>query len=446
MKKLLLSSIAIGSCLLLVGCGTSTEDAAVTNLSNQIDRLNNVIANSSVVSTTSFDLSNYSNGNKDVSGIRNIYQKTSNAIKEQEFLKDQIRSKNAIIKNKLASKDLKLGKDAGAIKELANSLSKYTTKLTNTNNEYRKTSSSLARMSNSNSSSEVGARLTRLSSCCDSRLCYYNNILNTLNQIESILNGGAIVVENGNLNNDYLKNYLSDNFSNCLYDSNGKCIDGAYCQNGNCYDSNGNCINGYCFDSNGNCVNGNCTPNRAYYQNGSVINNQNIANRNSNMPYNSNYNYNAPYGYRNNRFNPNRNTDTYGPGITNIDTYRNNGYAYNYGFRGNGFNEITNDKNFETNSEIFEQSKDKTIALEEDKINETKETDKIDTLINNEQLKRDPNATPKYSRENEKSEEKIESNTLKLNPDYQRTNKKIKDLIQSSAPITDDLSQNMLVL
>ena len=89
MKKLLLSSIAIGSCLLLVGCGTTAEDSAITNLSNQIDRLNNVIANSSIVSTSSFDLSNYSNGEKDSSGIRNIYQKTSNAIKEQESYKER---------------------------------------------------------------------------------------------------------------------------------------------------------------------------------------------------------------------------------------------------------------------------------------------------------------------------------------------------------------------
>jgi len=435
MKKLLLSSIAIGSCLLLVGCGTTTEDAAITSLSNQIDRLNNVIANSSVVSTTSFDLSNYSNGEKDVSAIRNIYQKTSTAIKEQETLKDQIRSKTGIIKNMISSKEIKLGKDANAIKELASSLSKYTTKLTNTNNEYRKTASSLAKMSNKNSTSDVGARLTRLSSCCDSRICYYNNILNTLNQIQSILNGGAIVDENGVLNNDYLNKYISG----CLYDSNGNCINGAYCQNGNCYDSNGNCINGYCFDENGNCVNGNCKPNCAYYQNGSTIN-QNIAYRTPPQSQYNNQNYGTPYGYRNNTFNPNRNTDTYGPGVTNIDTYRN--YGYNRGFGSNGLNDITDKDNIDKNQDLSEKEEDKIVP--ENNNDETKETDKIDLLINKEPLKRDPNTMPKSSKQDK--EKNAEKSTLKLNPDYKKTNEKIKDLIQSSAPASEDFSQNMLVV
>ena len=402
MKKILLSSIALGTCLLMVGCGTSAEDAAITNLSNQIDRLNNVISNSSVVSTSNFDFSNYENENS--TGIRNIYQRASSAISKQESYKEQIKTKTAMIKNALSAKGLKLGKNTNAIRELANSLSKYTTKLTNTNNEYRRTASSLSKMkaNSSSNTSDIGAKLTRLSSCCDSRICYYNNLLNTLNQIQEILNGGAIVDENGNLNNDYLNNYLPEAFNN-NYNANN-------CDNGNC------------------CPNGNCLPNQGYYQNNLV--NQQGYHGYGNMPRNGYYNSNMPYGYRNNAFNPNRNTDTYGPGITNIDTYRSYGYGYN-GFGGNGLNEISDEKEDEVieteETQITPDLKDETTI---------EETEKIDTLVHKSTTnQRDPDVMPKST-----------DKELKLSPDYQKTNETIKDLIQSSAPVTQDFSENMMVL
>ena len=75
------------------------------------------------------------------------------------------------------------------MRELSSTLSKYTNKLANTNNEYKKTAKSVAKLKNNQntSSSVLSAKLTRLSSCADSRSCYYNNILNTLSQIEKTM-------------------------------------------------------------------------------------------------------------------------------------------------------------------------------------------------------------------------------------------------------------------
>ena len=58
--------------------------------------------------------------------------------------------------------------------------------------------------------------------------------------------------------------------------------------------------------------------------------------------------------------------------------------------------------------------------------------------------KRDPNALPKKLPD-ENNTSQTQSSAL-INPDYHKTNEKIKELIQSSAPVTEDLSQNMLAL
>ena len=77
MKKIILSGLLIGSCLMLASCGTTGEDAAIKNLANQVDKLNNVVANTSVVDTKTIDMENFSNAEEKDSAIKNIYQKTN---------------------------------------------------------------------------------------------------------------------------------------------------------------------------------------------------------------------------------------------------------------------------------------------------------------------------------------------------------------------------------
>lgn len=503
MKKLLLSAIALGSCFLLVGCGGTSEEATITNLSNQIDKLNNVISNTKIIENKDIDVSNFSNGN-DTGAIKNIYQKTASSLHEQENLKEKIKNKTAIIKTTLSSQNLQLGNNTKALQELSNSLSKYTSRLYSTNSEFKKVSQAVSNLkSNSNTTNtDLGAKLTRLSSCCDSRVCYYNNILNTLTQIQSILNGGAYVDQNGNLNNNYFNAYNLNN----LYDSNGNVING-YCNNGSCYDTNGNVINDYCFDSNGNCINGNCAPNRAYYQNENYLSNNNYLtnyetipnnpqNPNENLnPNNKRYFHNANNGYRNGTFNPNRNTDTYGPGITNIDTYRNYNGTYNNRFNGfnsnNGLNSITTDlndkreeisnktnelinqdeniiedltqtpktlelkpedyidtntiKTTETISEIKEENievKHKTKDIKDEDLIEKKAEVISEELLSTLELEKKDKEPIENLRLKLKADKRKDidekSNSALISKDYQKTNQKIKDLIQSNAPASND--------
>ncbi len=488
-KKILITGLALSSCFLLASCGTTSEDAAIKSLANQIDKLNNVVANSSTIDTNYINLDNFNNG-EDIGAIRSVYQKTATSINNQNSYKEKVLSKTATIKKTLSSNDLKIGnKNVKALRELSNTLSKYTTKLANTNNDYKKTAKSVAKLGKNNqtTNSMLGAKLSRLSSCADSRSCYFNNILNTLGQIQSLLNNGA-TVENNILNNDYLNNY---DFSNraSIYDNSGNQIQGGYCENGVCYDQFGNVMNGVYFDEKGNCVSGNCTPNNAYY-NQSYNANQ-ISNNNPNI-YNNRYgngHYNNGYANRRyNGFNPDRNTDTYAPNVKNIDTYRkngvNNGFNYNITETQDVVNdnieskvdekinenidtslsqtdiqnndnikqdtvlpkqvEITNKESQDNQDEVKKLSSEEIAKLQatedgrkdiDPKTKNFKHTEKVTKEI------KDPNANPK------KLEDKRNDNatTLQISQDYKKTNQKIKDLIQNETAV-ETMGENMFAL
>ncbi len=444
MKKIILSGLLIGSCLMLASCGTTGEDAAIKNLANQVDKLNNVVANTNVVDTKTFDNENFSSQAEDNSAIRNIYQKTKNSIENQNSFKNKILEKTASIKNALASSDLKIGnKNVKAMRELSNTLSKYTNKLANTNNEYKKTAKSVAKMKNSSTQNEatLGARLSRLSSCADSRSCYYNNILNTLSQIETLLNKDTTVKDNI-IESDINTNDYNNTNDSTLYNN---------CDNGVCYDQNGNTINGGFFDDNGNFVNDETSPNKNYLSN----TNQTFNNPSNNNPYRNRYPYNNGANnnnYRNNRFNPDRNTDTYAPNISNIDTYK-NGYG-NYANMTQTESTVAENETQGKDTKDIKDDLNKEIQTLEEKIENTvEEKDVVDlekeekksstktTVINmHEDGKKDKNPRT----ENLRLEKTVEEKTAKISQDYKSSNKKIKELIESSAPVGENSFFNVL--
>ena len=460
MKKIILSGLLLGGCFMLASCGTTGEDAAIKNLANQVDRLNNVVANASVVDTKTIDLENYSNGEGEQSAIRNIYQKTRTSIDNQNSYKNKILEKTASIKQSLSSNELKIGnKNVKAMRELSSTLSKYTNKLANTNNEYKKTAKSVAKLKNNQntSSSVLGAKLTRLSSCADSRSCYYNNILNTLSQIEIILNNGA-VVQNNVLENNVNQNDFNNQNDSTLYNN---------CDNGVCYDKNGNVVNGSYFDNKGNLVNNNTPANNNYVNN----TNQNFnAPQYNNNVYRNRYPQNAGTNnnyYRNNGLNPDRNTDTYAPNISNIDTYRHNGGYGNYANMTQTETTSTEKEETKNDTKDIKEDLNKEIQTLEEKVNnivqdtaepkqqqETKKDSQVakTTIINmNEDGKNDKNPRTENLRfekpiqETQKLTSKTtEENTLNIGKDYKSSNKKIKDLIQSSAPINENSFFNVI--
>lgn len=302
MKKFILTSLALGSCLMLASCGSSSDEAAIQGLNNQLDRLNNVVTNSAVISANDLSLSTYNNQNGDLSRLNGIYQKTSVAVSKQNDLREKILEKTAIVKKRLSQNEISLAENLNAIKELTNSISKYTTKLANTNNEYRKTSKSISRMKNNTNTLTVdlNSKYTKLSSCAETRSCYLTNLLNTLDEIENILG--------------YTSTEQNQEPANQLYENTDKWI-----KNGYCHNCNNEMTNDVVRDENGIIANQNYNqfPERNF----------NIPNREF-MP--ANQYYNNYYQYPNS-FNPNRNTDTFAPNYTNIDTYRNYGYGNGYG-------------------------------------------------------------------------------------------------------------------
>lgn len=358
-KSTFILGLSLSAILAIAGCANNTtnDQAVIDKLSSQLDRVTNTVSAVSVANIDEIAREDFGGNAGTISQLSRLSgsgQTASAIARNIENNRHQILRKAKAIKKSITGGELKLGNDnARAISELTTSMQKYTTELTRTKSDYRNTVRSMAKLSDP--STQFDAKLTRLSCCLESRDCYLNNILNTLNNVEGILNtidnsnGETSNNQNGqnttgqnaagqNANNqnsssqkdwgnktpeDYAneQNDTNDNYSSSGNNSNnsGNSFSGNqnlipfnyndYCPDGNCY-NNANCPDGNCYDYNLNCPNGNC-------YNGS------IANTNA-------------YGMNRGLFNPGRNTDTYGPGVTNIDTYRYTGNGYGNGF-GNGY-------------------------------------------------------------------------------------------------------------
>lgn len=398
-KTTFILGLSLSAILAVAGCANNTtnDQAVIDKLSTQLDHITNAV---SAVSVANIDEIT----REDVGGLQfsaqtslsGASQKTSQIAKNIESNRYQILRKAKAIKKSITGGDLKLGNEnARAISELTSSMQRYTNELARTKSDYRNTVRSMAKLEDANT--QFDAKLTRLSCCLESRDCYMNNILQSLNNVESILNalensaGGNTSTDdateqNSNKNEsdwgnktpeDYAnqapsnstpntQNYnlpnfnLPQNFNNSPYGYNcpdGNCYPNTYCPDGNCYNVPANCENGYC------------------YGNTSGVN-----------------------GFAANRgmFNPSRNTDTYGPGVTNIDTYRytGNGYGagYGYGTNGqgmrhfngsNGVNNVMPTENTDKNDGALVQSEqilevEKTATTAENKPNETSDVKKAE--------------------------------------------------------------------
>ncbi len=349
MKKIILSSIcgllALTS-LTMVGCGNSAQDAAVKNLSKQLDRATNTV--SSMTTTQFAELSptsymtnqgQYSENYKQYRPLNRVGYRSNDYVAsqiskmeastyEQENLKQNILNQTAMLKNYLG-KDLKLNKNQiKALNNLTNTMCKYTTSLNSTKTDIN---SSIKNIKKNNgvknyNAEQTGSYYQSLNNHLDARLCYFRNLINTMDQIESILN-----CENCN---DSQNNQTPNN--EVYYQQQGDAVSR---KNVDTYVTPNNEIAP--ISQNGNYNNGyNVNYNNGYYNNG----------------YNNGYNYNNGY-VRNEAFNPNRNTDTYAPRIRNIDTYRINPNSVNYN---NINNNVTVPANTTVDNNETQQQEDST--------------------------------------------------------------------------------------
>ena len=300
-KTLFIAGLSLATILTMTGCNnTSNEEAIIDNLSHQLDKTTNTVSSVTLEPTDNLNVEGVSkilsnSSSNSFAKLSNIYQNAKNTSSDIEKNKTEILSKAKMLKKEIAG-GVNLGnKNASAISELTSSMQKYTTNLGKTKSDYKNTIKSIAKQMNTIDENELDAKATRLNCCLEARNCYLKNILLTLNNIENILT---------NLDNqeDYNLNY--DNANQSL-------------------------------DMNNVITSEQTSESANLQQENAMINN---------YPYYNQYeNFN---NYRNNTFNPNRNTDTYGPGITNIDTYRNYGYNnYNNGYY-NGYNNFQGNRHF----------------------------------------------------------------------------------------------------
>ena len=353
MKKIFLGVIAITLSLALTACGTSANSATITNLGNQLDETANTVSNIQTVNPTDLNLtknmletmsSNTSNSNL----YTNAYNTQQNLINE-EYYKTDILRKTANIKNSL-SNDIKLSKaQITAVKDLTSSLAKYTNSIAYTQGEMTSAIKSISSMKKNidKNSDKINAKLNRLACNSNSRSSYYENILNTLEQLETCLDvEDETILQNIQTLEDETDNSddTSDTTDNEQDDTNNN-ID-TYRPGNKKHTKRKYCPN--CQPNYQNNYNENINNTRYYgqFNNPNTINNGTY--NNPAVPYGNVYN-------RFERFNPSRNTDTYGPTMRNIDTYgynsanngygyglngiyRNGVYGYGNGLYGNGYN------------------------------------------------------------------------------------------------------------
>lgn len=379
-KSTFILGFSLSAILAIAGCANNTtnDQAVIDKLSTQLDRVTNTVSAVSVANIDEIAREDFGGNVGTISQLSRLSgngQTASAIARNIENNRYQILRKAKAIKKSITGGQLKLGNDnARAISELTTSMQKYTTELTRTKSDYRNTVRSMAKLSDPGT--QFDAKLTRLSCCLESRDCYLNNILNTLNNVEGILNtagnsngetsggqngqnttGQNAAGQNANNQNSSSKkdwgnktpeDYANEqNGANNGYNSSGNNLNNSnnannsnnsgnsfggnqnlipfnyngYCPDGNCYNNYANCPNGNCYN-NANCPDGNCYDYNLNCPNGNCYNG-NIANTNA-------------YVINRGLFNPGRNTDTYGPGVTNIDTYRYTGNGYGNGF-GNGY-------------------------------------------------------------------------------------------------------------
>lgn len=299
MKKLVLSTVCGLMCLTLVGCSSSSQSKAITDLSSQLERMQNTV--SSISTSEVYDVTpmsyNYlsSSNNSDVAGrTSTLMQNSQNALATHEKLRNQINASCATLKATLGQKYNLTKNQKNAIKTLTSALSKYNTEISNKSVGIKNATQIIKKYKNYDNinADQLNVGYTALNNEMKERIALFSNVLSTIDQVESVLNSARQEDTNSQ--------------TNTQTSGTAKNID-TYRPSGTTTE-----------------------PQTVEYQN------QIPANQNVNYGYDQNYNYagttngywnngywNNGYGYyRNNGLNPGRNTDTYLPRYRNIDTYR----------------------------------------------------------------------------------------------------------------------------
>lgn len=309
MKKIItIGSLCLISSALLTGCATN-QDAATTNLLNQIDLLNNTVDS---VSRSQQEIPSISSLTKQQAiSYSGIFQSTKDILQNHNGYKTTILTKTALIKNKIAT-GLKLNKQsAKALSDLTSTLAKDTKKLNETKADFKGNINEVKKIVTNDkaTTSQISAKINKLSNCMDLQECFYKNLINTLNNIEKILEINDDSFDYSKIND---LNY-QENYKNVKTDNSNDYKELFY-QYLLSQQTNKDCEN--CDSKKDETKEENIYINQTppYYGN-------------ANQPFYNGYGNNGLYGYYYGygygpMTNPTRNTDSFRPWAYNIDTYK----------------------------------------------------------------------------------------------------------------------------
>lgn len=319
--KILIFSLATLSLFTLTGC-SNRETKAITNLENQIKRVENIISN-----TNTDDLSSVSpvtTYNSSSNTIQNHRANSFNNMTRENQIKEDVLSLNASLKSCL-QKNITLGKNkSSAIKTLSSNISKNLSKFSDTKNEIKssikniKQNMKLPNINIVNAESEY----IILNGNMGERYVYLCNIYDNLEQAYIII---CDCCENKTQSKDTEQ---ATDIQDIKPDQNQTSKNSRFKKNIDSYAPITNDIEKQ-VKNNEKTEN----HNNDYRNIDSFTNYKPPVSYRYNTPYN--YGYNMPYNYANGyngfaygyangyrRFNPNGNTDTFYPYNRNIDTYK----------------------------------------------------------------------------------------------------------------------------
>ena len=222
MKKILLSAMALGLCVTMVGCGgTSASDSAINNLSHQLDDTSNMISKVQSVNPNDLAVSKSSIENIASKNAYSNFESTQNALLNEDNYKKVILLETGKLKNCL-EKDVKLSKaQINAVKDLTSNLCKYTNSVSYSKNELDSTIKSIVSLKKKTekNAEKINAKFNRLACNSNTRSAYYENIIKTLEELGFYFDCN----ENPSYPENINKPVVIDN-SNQLFDNQGRPI------------------------------------------------------------------------------------------------------------------------------------------------------------------------------------------------------------------------------
>lgn len=391
-NKIILGAISLLLCVTATACSSSTSTMTKTNLSSQLDKTSNSIATVKSVSTSDIEIDedklNSIENEQKCENFKNSMTRAQDTLSAEQFYRDEILYKTAIIKKYLQKEDLKLAKgELNALKDLTANLSNYNDDVARSSNEFNATYRNYNTMKKSalRNIDRVNAKLNKITCNSNTRCSYYINILNTLQSMEDILG-----IDDYDYYNDLKDNILEDTPSESIEtpNKNEETIE-TPSGNGQTNDKLNN--------QNGK---------RFFPKN--IDTYRNIENNAENINENS--------GTENNTT-PIRNTDTYAPFRRNIDTYRPYGYGYGmYGMNGYGMNGMYNGYGMNGYGNFYNRGINSPYGYNSNNIN------RLAQPVDSEPAEREMDEDEEKIINEEKMSENIENSRLKDRPKFRMKN------------------------